>query len=260
MGLEDSIQQQDMLARTNLDVCLVSGDAIWDVVRHHGFGDMVKSFDDLYVALDYTLCILLLIEVLIRGIAVQGRFFRECVNWIDMSVLALLLATNVVMHTRLDRYLGRNKARNIWVLCIYAVRYVAQVVRLCMVWHESRIQARLHQTANELKVRMPGVEEVSGEITGEGSFIDLQEKGRHPIYHSFDNRDDPRGVLLEKYSKRPAVQTRISKTSEDPKALNGVSASSYERRKSAVDVMAVAFDITPPGSPSGSSWGDALSS
>jgi len=229
---------------------------IWDVVRHHGFGDMVKPFDDLYVVLDYTLCVLLLMEVLVRGIAVQERFFRECVNYIDMFVLALLFATNVVMHTRLDRYLGRNKARNIWVLGIYAVRYVAQIVRLCMVWHESRIQARLHQTANELKVRMPGMEEVSGEITEGGSLLDTHERN-HPGYHSFGgNGDDP--ILLEKYGA--TFQNRIRKIPEDTQPQNGLSESSYDRRKSAADAMAVAFDITPLDSPSGRSWGDTLSS
>mmetsp|Transcript_17145 Transcript_17145/g.27854 ORF Transcript_17145/g.27854 Transcript_17145/m.27854 type:complete len:232 (+) Transcript_17145:308-1003(+) len=229
---------------------------IWDVVRHHGFGDMVKPFDDLYVVLDYTLCVLLLMEVLVRGIAVQERFFRECVNYIDMFVLALLFATNVVMHTRLDRYLGRNKARNIWVLGIYAVRYVAQIVRLCMVWHESRIQARLHQTANELKVRMPGMEEVSGEITEGGSLLDTHERNR-PGYHSFGgNGDDP--ILLEKYGA--TFQNRIRKIPEDTQPQNGLSESSYDRRKSAADAMAVAFDITPLDSPSGRSWGDTLSS
>ncbi|GAB5364678.1 hypothetical protein AAMO2058_000990400 [Amorphochlora amoebiformis] len=229
---------------------------IWDVIRHHMAGaDMVQPLDDLYVALDYSLCVLLSVEVVLRAVASQGAFFRTWFNYVDMVVLVLLILTNIVMHTRFDKILGRKRAnRNLWVIVVYAIRYVSQVIRMVMVWNEGRATALMLKNANECQVQMPDFK---------CRYRDLEEIDEEADY-SKNGKEDHNGFHASETTKifKFNSNSSINKYGTyDETHGRPLKPNSYERNLRSAEQMAVAFDInvTPLGSPrSDDDWVDAL--
>mmetsp|Transcript_7751 Transcript_7751/g.14915 ORF Transcript_7751/g.14915 Transcript_7751/m.14915 type:complete len:276 (-) Transcript_7751:238-1065(-) len=229
-----------------LFMCVVM--LVWDVIRQHFWRD--ATLDDIYVDLDYLMCALLALEVTVRAIATQAHFWTDCFNYIDLFVLVLIIATNVIMHTRLDRYLGDHRSkRDAWVLIVYALRYAAQVLRFVMILLETNRSTEMIEACEELTIKM------DGDVTA-----------YKPSINSCEGPDD--GLQMESYQGGGGYQaedyyttpTSIISAPLQQTRRYGKAASSYERRKSAEDVLRSAFDVTPLDSPSEShSWADAVS-
>mmetsp|Transcript_17781 Transcript_17781/g.24851 ORF Transcript_17781/g.24851 Transcript_17781/m.24851 type:complete len:305 (+) Transcript_17781:313-1227(+) len=231
--------------------CLVM--LIWDILRHHALGQWVQSFDYLYIMLDYLLCILLLLEVIVRALATGSRFFTEFFNYIDMIVLALLFAVNIVMHTRLDTILGRRqKSRDVWVLSVYGVRYVAQLARMALIWNEQNAISWRHEAAGEC-INIPCAEdtyESSVKFRSENGYSDYNTFGASSADEVRFGRERSSTLPYDFAPGSSEEMKPIASSSRDGRRM----VSSYERRKFAAETLAVAFDVTPLDSPAGESW------
>eukprot|EP00472_Partenskyella_glossopodia_P014110 CAMPEP_0197530038 /NCGR_PEP_ID=MMETSP1318-20131121/30436_1 /TAXON_ID=552666 /ORGANISM="Partenskyella glossopodia, Strain RCC365" /LENGTH=251 /DNA_ID=CAMNT_0043085703 /DNA_START=265 /DNA_END=1020 /DNA_ORIENTATION=- len=244
----------------------------------------MKSIDEAYVILDYSLCALLLVELVIRALATQKRFFYEFCNYIDMFVLVLLIATSLVMHRRFDVYLGKRRTRRTWALAVYFVRYLAQVGRLLMVWREARAANQMAD-AIDCMVRIPDQDQINMMETNVKADMTLknfangtaQIQPQRSSYYGSTGTTFTNGINGTNAgggrkgggsASLHAPQTNAGGPSRYlySGSSNGTDADAETRRYTAISAaaeqMAVAFDITPLDSPSTGydegSWTDVL--